>query len=321
MNLCVTFFKAYSALHPNRQHSPIVTMVKELSITLNSEPLGGNYSPGSTISGSLTIEVDEAKDYKTLAVNFLGKGRVHWSEGSNENRRTYFASEEYVNETLVLWKSEDSPDGTFPVGRYTYPFEFVLPATCPSSYSSPIGKISYEVEGRISTGLLKFDHTVKHPFNVCELVSVEPSNSVRFEKRKTVGCGLCVSGEVSYSVQLPSTGYTAGEEIPVSWYVENGSGRRVTLRCSLKEKIMYFARGGTNRIIKTLATQSGITVPPHGMSGDTTMQFTIPPCRPALTCSNIIKSEFFIVATVVIPRAINSNIDIPVTIGNVSFQQ
>ena len=296
-------------------------MVKELSIILNPGPLGGSYSPGSTLTGSLTIEVNEAKDYKTLVVNLVGKGKVQWTEGTGQYAVTYTASEVYVSEKLTLWKSEDSPNGTFPAGRHTYPFQFVLPATCPSSYSSRIGKISYEVEGRISTGLFKFDHTIKHLFNVCEVVSFAPSDSVRFEKHKTVGCGLCVSGEVSYSVQLPSTSYTVGEEIPVSWYVENGSGRRVTLRCSLKEKIFYSAAGRIYGSVNILAIRSDITVPPNSVSGDTTMQVTIPPCRPAMTRSTIITSEIIMVASVVIPRAINSHIEIPLKIGNQSFHQ
>ena len=120
-------------------------------MTLNPGPLGGSYSPGSTLTGSVTVEVDEAKDYKALVVSLVGTGKVQWTEGYGQYAVTYTAREVYANEKLTLWKSEDSPNGTFPVGRYTYPFQFVIPATCPSSYKSVIGNISYEVEGRIST--------------------------------------------------------------------------------------------------------------------------------------------------------------------------
>ena len=79
-------------------------MVKELSITLNPRPIGEQYSPGSTLTGSLTVEVDEPKDYKALVVNLIGECKVEWSEGSKENRVIYSASEAYVSEQLVLWK-------------------------------------------------------------------------------------------------------------------------------------------------------------------------------------------------------------------------
>ena len=130
-----------------------------------------------------------------------------------------------------------------------------------------------------------------------------------------------MSGDINYSAQLPSTNFTAGGEIPVSWHVENGSGKRATLSCSLQEKIMYLAAGRIRRDVKTLASRSDITVPPHSVSGDITMLVPIPPCRPAMTRSNVIKSKFLLVATVVIPWAINSHIEIPVKIGNQSFNQ
>ena len=290
-------------------------MVKEFSITLNPGTQRGNYTPGSTITGSLTIEVDKPKHYKALEVHLLGKGNVQWSEGSDDDESIYSASEVYVNETLILWRSEESPWGTFPVGRHTYQFQFVLPATCPSSFSSHIGNIGYKIEGLISTGLFKFDHKIQHPFTVSEFISVAPSAGVCLKKHKTVGCGPCVSGDLNYNAQLPSTSYNAGEEIPVSWYVENGSGRQVTLQCSLREKVTYFAEGRSHDDEIILSAQSDLAIPPHSIR-ETIIRVSIPPCRPAITCSSIIKSEFFLAATVVIPWTGDSHNVIPVMIGN-----
>ena len=295
-------------------------MVKELSITLNPGPVGGHYSPGSTITGSLIIKVDKPKKYKALEVCLLGTGKVRWTDGSGYDEITYSASEVYVNQKLTLWRSEDSPNGTFPVGRHTYQFQFVLPTTCPSSYVSRIGNISYEIEGLISTGLFKFDHKVKHPFTVSEVVSVAPSAGVRFESHKKVGCGPCVFGEITYNLQLPSTSFIIGEEIPVSWYMENGSGRQVTLQCSLREEIKYFAQGKCRGNITILSAQSDLAIPPRSVR-DTTIRVPIPPCSPAVTHSNIIRRVFLLVATVVIPWANDSINAIPVTIGNTRILQ
>ena len=298
-------------------------MVKELSITLNPIPVGGRYIAGSTITGSLTIEVDKPKQYKTIEICLLGKSKVKWSEGSAETRTINSASEVYVNEKLTLWRSEDSPNGTFPVGRHTYPFEFVLPATCPSSYSSVIGNISYEIEGSIYSGLFRCDHKVKQPITVSEVVSVAPSAGVRFERRKTVGCELCVSGAVTFNAQLPTTSFTIGEEIPVSCYVENGSGRQVHLRCSLLEKITYFARGSSHNVTYAITKQSNVAIPPHSET-DSTDNIPIPLCRPAITHCNIIKSEFIVTVVVTTPWSITATspcIDIPVKIGNQSSIQ
>ena len=132
----------------------------------------------------------------------------------------------------------------------------LLPANCPSSFSSDIPNITYEIEGLISTGPFKFD-----PFIVTEVISATPSPSVCFDDRTTVGCRLCVSGDVAYTVELPRTSFTVGEEIPVNWYVENGSGRRVTLLCVLREEMVFLASGSQRSARNILSSQSDLTVP------------------------------------------------------------
>ena len=293
-------------------------MVKELNITLNPGPLGGHYNPGSTLTGSLTIEVDKPENYKTIEVYLLGKGKVEWGEGIAAS----FGTEEYVNKKLVLWRSENTPDGTFPVGKCTYPFEFVLPESCPPSFNSHVGKIAYKVKGLISTSLgPKFDHIVTYPFFVRESVSLAPSESVHVEKHKTVGYGLCLSGDINYSVQLPTTSFLVGEEIPVSWYVENGSDRRVTLDCSLQQVIRYFTETRCLLDVWDISSKGNVIIHPHSSGGSITMNIPIPPCHPTITCSNIIKSKFLLVATVLIPRSSDSYIEIPVNIGNQSYNE
>ena len=290
-------------------------MVKELSITLHSSPVEGHYSSGSTLTGSLTIEVDEPREYKTLTVRVQGKGSVEWSEGFGEDKKVYSANKVYVNKQTVLWKNEDSPNGIFPVGRYTYQFEFVLPTTCPSSFNSRFGNINYEIEGWLSAKHHNFDHKVNQPFNVSEVVSVAPSPGGSFERRRTMGCRFCMSGDITYNAQLPSSGYTVGEDIPVNWYMENGSGRHITVSFSLKEKITYFANGRSILSEKILSSQNDLDVPPHSMR-DTTIRLPIPHCRPAMTRAGIIKSEFLLAVYVMVSWASDSHNEIPVKIGN-----
>ncbi len=38
-------------------------MVKEFSISLNEDTAENSYAPGSAISGSLTVEIDDPKSY------------------------------------------------------------------------------------------------------------------------------------------------------------------------------------------------------------------------------------------------------------------
>ena len=290
-------------------------MVKELSITLHPGPVEGHYSPGSILTGSLTVEVDKAREYKTLVVCVQGEGSVKWSEGSGKDKKTYSADKVYLNEQQVIWKKQDSPYGIFPVGKYTYQFEFTLPATCPSSFSSRIGNINYFIVASLCAKNQEFDHKVRKSFNVSKEVSIAPSAGGSFEKHRTVGSKFCMSGDITYSAQLPSAGYIVGDEIPVSWYMENGSGRQVTAEFSLKEKITYFANGKSTSSEKILSSQNDLDVSPHSMR-DTTIYLPIPHCRPAMTNSSIVKSEFLLAVTVMVSWASDSCHTIPVKIGN-----
>ncbi len=161
-------------------------MVKEFSINLNEDTSEKSYVPGSAIAGSLTVEIDDPKSYKQISVHLKGGGFVSWSEGSGENRRNYYGRETYVHEEIVLWKSGESLDGDLTAGRYSYSFEFLIPANCPSSFHFSSGKIEYLIEGVISTGALKLDHKVQHLFDVLELVSIDTSltQAPPFVKRK-----------------------------------------------------------------------------------------------------------------------------------------
>ena len=38
-----------------------------------------------------------------IRIKCKGKGHVYWSEGSGDNKRTYSSSEDYINESLVMF--------------------------------------------------------------------------------------------------------------------------------------------------------------------------------------------------------------------------
>lgn len=296
-------------------------MVKELKISCNTDT---TYAPGQTIAGTLTLEVEEPKTYQQIAVLLNGKGSVTWSTGSGEDSETYHAKEQYAYEELVLWKCEDSPDGFFPAGRYSYSFEFVIPANCPSSFKTRIGKIVYAIEGVISTGALRLNHVDRHEFQVIESVSIDTfhcQEPISEEKRKIVGCLCCVSGEIVFNAQVERSGYHVGDEIPVKYFVENGSGRQVFVRCELIEKTEYIASRSHFTGSTPIAKHSGNLefIPPHTTRGEMYTKIIVPNIRPAITRSSIIKSNYVLNVSLVVPRSINSAINIPVSIGNASI--
>ena len=133
------------------------------------------FYPGSTITGSLLLDVDEPKSYNQIFIHFSGRSYVHWTEthttgttGSNGNQREtrhFRSSETYVDVVTTLWNSEESPDGKLAPGHYNWVFNINIPPTAPSSFEGSVGHIRYSLVGKIVTG------------SITTWSSVFPSNS------------------------------------------------------------------------------------------------------------------------------------------------
>ena len=82
--------------------------------------------------------------------------------------------------------------------------------------------------GNIGTGTLKFDHTVKAPITVVEIVDINVSHlqtPLHAEKQKTLAlcCFLCTSAPITLNVELCRHGFCYGDIIPLKTTLENGS--------------------------------------------------------------------------------------------------
>ena len=299
-------------------------MVKEFKIVLNA-PAQGVFFPGSEVSGILVVEVDEPKSYKNIQVTLVGQAHVSWSEssgsGENQTTHTYTSNETYINLRVIVWTKEQVPTQELHAGIHNFPFQFQLPARLPSSFQGTIGWIRYYVEGRIGTGMLKFDHTVKVPITVVEVVDINISplqTPLHAEKQKTLCCLLCASAPITLNVELPRHGFCYGDIIPLKVTLENGSSRRLRLRAQLIPVIVYTAQGHQYRcpqiVVASIITRykQPIRVPCTG--GPWLQLATI---NPTLRSCGIISIEYFLRVSAIVPWGLNLAVDMAVTIGNV----
>ncbi len=263
--------------------------MKNFSIILMQERPDQPYYSGSKVTGSLLVEVDESKSYDYISVTFEGKANVHWTEstmtgsdstiGSSQSTQThhYRSSETYVSVPITVWTKEGAFDGQFGPGAFTFPFEFTIPSDVPSSFESTVGRIQYEVKGRIGTGHLKFDHRTEVRIPVQQLVPVaapELQQSVRREVQKRVGCLCCASGPIVMTVELPKTGYCIGETVPLRVSIENGSSRQIQLFVHLMKNVEYIAEGSTNWSVTAITNAS---CSDQIVTQDWTPNITVPP--------------------------------------------
>ena len=280
----------------------------------------------------MELNLTEAKSYKYVQVRLYGHAHVHWTEshttGTGENRRTetisYTANETYVEQTAVLWNSEQTPHGKLGPGLYRFPFQFTIPPQCPSSFRGSVGFIRYHVLGRIGTGLFKFDRRINFPIQVCQVIDINQPQllaPIRQSQHKQVGCLCCVSGNIEFTVNLPRTGFCInGDRILLSVTVENGSGRSITMRAEISKLVTFYARGHRRFNQNTIAVVGSGAILPHSSDTWNPENLIVPMVEPSVTTSQIINVQYSLKISAVIPHAINSSVMIPILLGNVPYQ-
>lgn len=280
------------------------------------------------MSGTLFLTLNEAKDYKSIEVELHGGAHVHWTEtrtvSTGQTTVTYTvpydAKETYVEQTNVVWNSEESPSGAIGPGTYSYRFEFTLPPNVLPSFEGQYGKIEYVLCGHIKTGhLLQRDQKTEEQIRVNIIRDVnlpEFAVSAHQTAQKQVGC-CCFASSLEHTADVPRTGFSIGSNVPVTVNVVNGTSRRIRMRASIKKVVVYYAKGNSRRERKKLVSVVSPDIAPHSQHSWSMADFVVPSTEPSFEGCAIIKMQYIVKVTAMIPWARNSSVSIPITIGNV----
>ena len=276
------------------------------------------------MSGLLHFTLTEAKSYKYIEIRLHGGAKVQWSErrgsGRHSHTVTYKSEETYVHEARILWSSDQSPTGRIGPGTFDLPFEFVIPPNCLSSFQGSVGSISYALRGLIKTGRFHRDHRIKAPIQVRRIMDINAPQllmPVNQSKKKRVGF-FRFGSDIEFTVSLSRTGFCIGHNLPLTVSVVNSSSRRIKMRASIRRYCYYYAQGHTRYDRRVLAAVITHNIAPHSQqTGVTIENLVVPMVEPSFNESQIIKMQYFLKVTAVIPWARNSSVKIPITLGNV----
>ena len=326
------------------------------------------YYPGDTITGTVTFTLTEPKCYESIEVNFTGNGHVEWTKVRKWLKpcsywlpfgwtQTHFIGNEmYIQESLVLWTSQQSNGSSIGPGSFSFPFQFVIPFYVPTSFiyenipsSNSSAHISYEIEARAVTGKFYVDYQDSVKINITRLTSINDANlatPVSLVKREQLGCLCVAAGNVEFVTTLPRTGYcvTNHDVIPLSVSVQNNSysGRMIQMRVKILQKVSMFVRAActwnifcspeiystsirsiivrTNRNYcwKTLAEIYSEPIQPGISYNWNPTNLTVPQRPPTLLGSRILRIEYILEVSAVIPSALNviCSARIPLFMGN-----
>ena len=291
------------------------------------------YFAGSNVEGNVSLELSEPKKAQGISIVLSGKSYVHWTEehttGTGDDQRTetvhYSDTQIILNDVFIqLWgNGKDSQE--LAAGKYEFPFKFQLPSdlVLPTSFESPTGYIRYSLFAKIKRSW-KFDHTTTRAITVNEIVDINTGQltvPLSSSNEKTLCCLCCASGPISLSVKTDRGGYCPGESIAISTEAENHSNRRITcVRATLKQIVVYYARGHSRTSSKIIQRIEGPGIDPNGSSIWSNELLPIPATVPSINSCRILNLSYVLIVTLGIPRAIDLHVTIPVTIGNVPFR-
>uniref|UniRef100_F6V5D8 Arrestin domain containing 1 n=1 Tax=Ornithorhynchus anatinus TaxID=9258 RepID=F6V5D8_ORNAN len=115
------------------------------------------YGPGQPLAGAVTVRLAAPLPYRAIKVTCMGSCGV-----SNKINDTAWTVEEpYFNSTLSL-----ADKGTLSAGEHTFPFQFLLPATAPTSFEGPFGKVIHQVRAVIDTPRFSKDYKCNKVFYI-----------------------------------------------------------------------------------------------------------------------------------------------------------
>ncbi|XP_039076704.1 arrestin domain-containing protein 1 isoform X4 [Hyaena hyaena] len=178
------------------------------------------YSPGEPLAGAVRVRLGAPLPFRAIRVTCMGSCRV-----SNKASDTAWVAEEgYFNSALSL-----ADKGTLPAGEHNFPFQFLLPATAPTSFEGPFGKIVHQVRATIDTPRFSKDHQcsrvfyILSPLNLNSIPDIEQPNVASTTKKFSYK--LVKTGSVVLTASTDLRGYVVGQVLRLQADIENQSGK------------------------------------------------------------------------------------------------
>uniref|UniRef100_A0ABM5F7C9 Arrestin domain-containing protein 1 n=1 Tax=Pogona vitticeps TaxID=103695 RepID=A0ABM5F7C9_9SAUR len=193
------------------------------------------YSPGEPLLGTVTLRLAASLPFRAIKVSCVGSCGV-----SNKiNDSAWTVEEQYFNSTLSL-----ADKGTLTAGEHNFSFQFLLPASAPTSFEGPFGKVLHQVKAVIETPRFSKDHKcskifyVLCPLNLNDIPEIEQPNTTAITKKFSYK--LVKTGNVVLTAMTDLKGYVVGQVIQLQTHIENKSGRDTgTVVASLIQKVAY----------------------------------------------------------------------------------
>ncbi|GMF43739.1 unnamed protein product [Phytophthora fragariaefolia] len=256
-----------------------------------------SYIAGELVVGIIYVDILQSIECDALVLKVSGKEKVEFThvhtefqDGQSEQHRDRVDhNKAFFKQKIVIFATEGR---TYTPGRYSYPFEFQLPADLPgafkiSGYSQGevenlTAKIKYkfkatlDVDGFFASDLKADCELVVHERNFKELVASEDSTS------QDVKFLCCFSrGTCQLAVAVDKSVYFPGETARIQCNINNGSTVEITaMRCMLYQDItVKLSKGGSYRTFTQVVCESDFPGVQPGSTFDQPQPLTLIPAH------------------------------------------
>uniref|UniRef100_A0A671P0X1 Arrestin domain-containing protein 1-like n=1 Tax=Sinocyclocheilus anshuiensis TaxID=1608454 RepID=A0A671P0X1_9TELE len=282
--------------------------LQEFEITFTNNKVV--YNPGESISGTVRIKTSHSLQFKAIKVNCVGSCGI----SSKLNDASWMLEEKYLSSTLSV-----ADKGTLSAGEHSFPFQFLIPASVPTSFEGPFGKVLYKIRAFIDTPRFSKDYKTQRPFyllnvlNLNELPDIEqPSCALTTKKFNYL---LVKTGTLMLKACSDLRGYTPGQVIKLSTEIHNKSGKDTGyVMASLIQRVSYKTKRPVFDL-RPIAEVEGAGVK-AGKHAEWREQIIVPPLpQSGLTGCSLIDIEYFIQVSLKSPEAV---VTLPIYIGNIA---
>ncbi|KAM6169691.1 arrestin domain-containing protein 1 [Rhynchocyon petersi] len=268
------------------------------------------YSPGEPLAGAVCVRLGAPLPFRAIRVICTGSCGV----SNKVSDATWVTEEGYFNSSLSL-----ADKGTLPAGEHTFPFQFLLPATAPTSFEGPFGKIVHQVRATIDTSRFSKDHKcncvfyILNPLNLNSIPDIEQPNVVSATKKFSYK--LLKTGRVVLTASTDLRGYVVGQVLRLQVEVENQSGKDTgPVVAALLQKVSYKAKRWICDV-RTIVEVEGTGAQAWRRS-EWQEQIPVPALpQSVLPGCSLIHVDYFLQVSLKSPEA---TVTLPVFIGNIA---
>ncbi|XP_058515732.1 arrestin domain-containing protein 1 isoform X1 [Ochotona princeps] len=268
------------------------------------------YGPGEPLSGAVRVRLAAPLAFRAIRVTCTGSCGV----SSKANDAAWVVEESYFHSSLSL-----AEKGTLPAGEHSFPFQFLLPATAPTSFEGHFGRIMYQVRATIETPRFSKDHKcsrvfyILSPLDLNSIPDIEQPNVASTTKKFSYK--LVKTGCVVLTASTDLRGYVVGQVLRLQADIENQSGKDTSpVVASLLQKVSYKAKRWIYDV-RTIAEVEGAAVKAWRRA-QWHEQILVPALpQSALPGCSLIHIDYYLQVSLRSPEA---TVTLPVFVGNIA---